>query len=111
MCSSTLGFSFHVSHVSLQKQGLGGGEAVSSGLGIVGPREGGVGLGSGGPIHLLCRFPQSASCRGPEMGLWRPMLDGHRLLRSGGTARSHPSHQPQLSSCSSAGGFVLLLCK
>ena len=83
--------------MSVQKQGLGGGEAASSGLGIVGPGEGGVGLGNGGPIHFA-DFP-SQPCAGV---LWRPTLAGYRLLRSGGTApltplKSAPALIPQLS--------------
>lgn len=65
-----------------------------------------------GQTPLLCTFPKSILCRGPENGLWRPKLDGQRVVRSGTTLpHSHLWHQPRLWSCWPAGTFALLLRK
>lgn len=50
------------------------------------PGEGGVGLGQNPLLH---RFAESASCREPENGSWRPRLVGQRLMVSDPTPIQH----------------------
>lgn len=79
--------------MSAQQQGLGGSEASPSGLVIVRPGEGGVGLGNWGTIPFLCRCAepvcaegQRVACRGPgwpDKGSWVQV--------------PQPSSQPQFS--------------
>ena len=81
---------FHIPLISLWKQGWVGLKLRPVDWWLLDPGS----WGRAGELRqnsLLCRFPESLLCKGPENGLWRPTLDEQRVVRSGATSPIHIS--------------------